>query len=130
MRRIAVLAFAFAIACGSSEPRDEFVGSYNLSTVNGQPLPFVTSVSNATASLNSALLIISPAGEFSISKSGTQQIGTQAPTTATEVIIGTWRTEGGTIRLSAVQPPTLLSATYASGSLTYTDGGRTYVYRR
>jgi hypothetical protein len=130
MRKLATIFALALLGCGSTEPGDEFSGSYALQTVNGQPLPFVTTASTVTARLNSGLLTISPKGEWSLIKSGTIQTGTQAPQTAVETIIGTWHLDGSSVKLLASSPPTVLTATVANGSAAYTDEGRTYVFQR
>ena len=62
-------------------------------------------------------------------KSGTQQQGTQTPFVTMELLSGTWRAEGNTLTLFAPYPSTFLVATYVNRELTYSDNGRTYVWR-
>jgi hypothetical protein len=134
-RAVALFCLAFASACGSTAPDKSIEGSYDLVTVDGQPLPYrstfldITS-SNVTASLESGLLIVSPTGDFSLRRSGTQTVGSGTPSTFSSTMNGTWTAVGSTLTLSFYDPPRATDATYSGGSLTHTEGGRTYVYRR
>lgn len=132
MRLIAFAAplMLAALACGSTEPTAAFVGAYELATVNGQPVPYTTMSSDITSTLNTGLLVISPRGEWSLATSGTMKIGAQVPTMTAEIITGTWHSEGGAVTLLSFDPPTSITATYSSGTISYSGGTTTYVFRR
>jgi hypothetical protein len=132
---IAVFCVALAGACGSTEPADAFKGSYDLATVNGQPLPFRTTLGAFVTTLDRGSLIVSPDGRFSLLSSGTQTVAGEAPSSMfSQILSGTWHAEGNTLTLSSDNTlfdlPPVLTATYARGTMTYTGGGNTYVYRR
>lgn len=129
-RLLATLALAVVVACGSTEPVDEFKGAYDLVTVNGQPLPRTQVVSDITLTLDKGLLIISPAGGWSLATSGTRKIGTQPSSPTSEIVNGEWHAEGNAITLLSSVPPTVIEATYANGTITFSRDGFTYVFTR
>ena len=79
------------------------------------------------------MLIISPDEDFSLSTSGTQQVGTQTASSVGEHIIGTWTAEGNTLTRTDYPLPSLpgqIAASYARGTLTSDRNGNIFVYQR
>lgn len=117
-RLLAALILAALVACGSTEPADEFSGAYDLATINGQPLPYTTTVADIGSTTETGLLVISPKGKWSLATSGSIQIGTQPPSINASIVNGTWRADGATLTLLSDNAPYILTAIYSAGTIT------------
>ena len=134
-RALAVFCLAVVSACGSTEPSEDLKGSYELASVNGQPLPFRTTLGNLVTTLDQARLIVRQEGAFSLQSSGTQTVAGEVPSsTISQILTGTWHAEGNMLTLTSFDltfnPPLVITASYEKGTLTYSDGANTYAYRR
>lgn len=130
LRPARIAALAFALACGSTDPRPAVVGSYDLAAVNGAPIPAVVTFADVTNRYTSGLLVISPDGQWSLLTEGSTSVGGSPPSTGVDLVQGTWRAAGNIVTLTSTSPPTAITATYASGVVTFSDGGVSYRYVR
>ena len=107
-RVLSILCLALSLACDSTSPNEEIPGTYQLQTMNGQPVP--------STGPGSSFLILTPDGDWSWVKP--------------EPIIGTWSRVGDVLTFLAYDPPTVIKATLSGGAITFSDGGKSYVFRR
>jgi len=94
--RVAISAGALAVlsACGGSDAgtgvRASVAGTYQLSTVNGQALPFTETSSGAVVKITAGQLVAQSDGTFSESLTRTTTPPGGATTTATTTTTGTY----------------------------------------
>jgi hypothetical protein len=97
--------------------------------VNGQPLPYTTTVADVSTTITTGLVTIAPAGEWFWAMDGTRRIGAQT-VQSPELIVGTWSAEGNALTFLSAAPPTVITATIAGDVLTFIQGGASYRFQR
>jgi hypothetical protein len=127
---LTTIALAACSDRATSPTVDRVEGVYTLRSVDGAPLPYRTTAPNVVNDLTYGRLSLEPSGRFTLDKWGFQQVGTQTPSSTIEFVSGTWRKEGNTLALSVSDLATFIAATYENGAITYSDNGRTYLWRR
>ena len=125
----AALTIGLLSACGSTEP-SSVAGSYTLESVNGQPIPYTSVVGSVRTTITSGLFIVSPKGEWSRLTDGTQTVSGARTSTFPTLAQGTWTGSGSTLSFISSTAPFQFTATVSGGTLTYSDGGTVFVYRR
>lgn len=137
MRRFAIALLAAAVACGGSDtisplPLTE-TGTYQLSTVNGAPLPFLLSSQSGNSHYISggdlALDAETHAWTMVVRESYTGPIA-QPPGQTT--LFGNYTISGTsiTLTLAYAQGGGTIPATLNGDALTVTDGGRAMLFTR
>lgn len=131
MRRLLfVLTLATLAACGSTEPGDDFRGSYTLESVNGQPLPYTYALDfGFTSTITNGLVIVTPDGKWSWLLDSTFSGGGETKPEES-IIFGTWTSSGNTLTLKSDDPPTLVTATVNGDAMTLTKDGNAYLFKR
>ena len=137
IRHAVVAAAAFAtIACGgdSSTGPNSIVGTFNLSTVNGKPLP-VTLVDSINGQPIFTVVIKSPSsltinsgGTFAFTLTATATEPGMAPMTATQTVNGTYTLTGSTVVLTANGET--ITGSWSGDTITLNDTGDILVFRR
>lgn len=136
MRRILVMTFAFATVllagCGSDSSTaptlSSLAGTWNLSTVNGSPLPFVVQASSPKIELLSDQIVVSANGTFTESTVARFTDGTTVSTT-TIPDAGTY-TLNGTAAVFTFSDGSSGTATVSGNTFTVASGGYSQVYRK
>lgn len=136
MRRILVMTFAFATAllagCGSdastAPTQASLAGVWNLSTINGSPLPYVLQASGPKIELLSDQIVVSANGTFSES---TVARATDGGTVSTTTIpdAGTY-TLNGTAATFTFSDGSSGTATVSGNTFTVAAGGYSQVYKK
>ena len=133
MRRIVVMAWALAtsllVACGSDSGSTTSTpgpspaqGPWNLSTVNGSPLPYTLQASNPKIEYLSEQLVVSGTGTFT--ESGTARYTNNIGTVGTQPLSGT-----GTYVLNGTAATFRFNTDGATGTGTLIGGTLTLVLR-
>jgi hypothetical protein len=132
--RLAVLVGALAtlVACagdGGTGVRASVAGTYQLSTVNGQPLPFTESSTGAVVRITAGQLVAQSDGTFSeaLTKSTTPPGG--ATTTATTTATGTYTVGDQVIVFNYGSIGSLLGG-LTSGGLSIQNGANSFEYKK
>jgi len=126
-------ALAVLVACGGSDAstgvRASVTGTYQLATVNAQPLPFTEQTSGAVIKITAGELVARSDGTFTetLTRSTTSATGTTtASTTASgtyqvgnQVLVFTY-TPGGETRLGSL----------VSGGISIQNGANSFEYKR
>lgn len=135
MRRLpAVLALALATsiaACGKdsgTSPSASLVGLWNLSTVNGAPLPFTVRESNPKIEVLDDRITWAADGTFA--EAGTARYTDVAGVVKTSPYTdtGTWKVDGSTITIRYASDGASLSGPISGSSLTVAGFGLSQVY--
>jgi hypothetical protein len=133
---VSVGALATLVACGSDSGtgvRASVAGTYQLSTVNGQPLPFTMNSSGAVVVITAGQLVAESNGAFTetITRTTTPPGGTATTATiaatgtysvGTSVIVFTYADVGGTVG-------TVLGS-LTSGGLSIQNGANAFEYKK
>src|SRR5690242_10827082 len=133
---LAVGALATLAACGSdtgTAVRASVTGSYTLSTVNGQPLPFTESSSGAVIKVTAGSLVAESNGAFTetITRSTTPPGG--ATTNATATATGTFTVSGSVIVFTfagASGPVGTLLGSLTSSGLSIQNGTDSFEFKK
>jgi hypothetical protein len=136
MRRLYALLvpalLASAVACGSDSstgPSAESVsGTYNLSTVNTSPLPFILQASNPKVELLSDQIVVSTAGTFTDNFNFRFTDLAGQVTTEAGADPGTWTLNGSTISFRYTSDGGVSTGTVNGNNITIVGGGFTQVY--
>ena len=136
MRKFLVLCLALLLplaACGDDDgtgPSTNIVGTFNLQTVNGAPLP-VTLSQAGTDRLDLT------AGQITFREDRTftaeitfREISGGLTTNETDGQIGTYTVSGNTVQLTSTLDGTVATATISGNTLTSNQQGFTLVYRK
>lgn len=135
MRKL-LLATIFALACGGGEDPTElvsvdpaFVGMWQLRTVNGQALPYVSQSGTSKVELQSGYISTGAAGTFVTQMN-------QSVTSGTTIKIcgctdyGYFVVEGGAATFHFTKAGTISSATLSHDTLTVLEGALTLALTR
>lgn len=125
------MALALALACGSTEPSDDFRGTYQLQTVNGKPLPasFQTAPGNSYT-VSAASITVLPDRQWFSSVTSTTVVNGQS--FAGRGGLGTWVQVGSEVTfVDTFDPsnPQFFDGTVSGKTLTIV-GNYTFVYTR
>jgi hypothetical protein len=137
MRRLTALvtlALATSLAaCGSDKatnPADALTGQWDLTTVNGAPLPFVVRASNPKIEILTDQMAWAPDGTFA-------ETGTARYTDTTGAVIetpykdaGRWTLDAGTISVQYASDGATMTGPVSGSSLTIAGFGLSQVYVR
>lgn len=132
-RTFLLLAGALVLgACGGGDdpvgPSLQSIGTYTLSTVNGQPLPaLIFQDATRKVEILSDVVTLNENGTWSEMASLRTTTPTGAVTTAPSTDSGTYSVNGSALLLSSGQSGTT-TATLLGGSLTIADAGLVLVY--
>ena len=132
MRRIvALLTLTVLAACGgdSTAASASVVGTWNLSTVNGAPLPFVTQAANPKVEILSDQYVISTNGTFTETTNVRFTQGTSV-TSSTGSDAGTYTVNGSSVSLRINGDVTAVTGSFSGNTLTLVDGTFTLLYTR
>jgi hypothetical protein len=126
-------ALAALMACGSDAGtgvRSSVTGTYQLSTVNGQQLPFTENSSGAVVKITAGQLVAQSDGSFSeaITRSTTPPGG--ATTTATTTSTGTFTVGNQVIVFTYAGSAGSVLGSLTSGGLSIQNGLNTYDYQK
>lgn len=124
MKSALVLAFAFLTACSDSMAPVSAPGLWELTSINGQPLPFTLIPATSTAP---AFIVTD--GQYNLGADGTYTHSVQYGPHASFVEQGTYTVQGGSVRLVAQSNGTYSIPLNSSG-LTKTVEGRQYRYQK
>lgn len=136
MRRILVMTFAFATVllagCGSdastAPTQASIAGVWNLSTINGSPLPFVLQASAPKIEIMSDQLVVSANGTFTESTVARVTDGATVSTT-TIPDAGTY-TLNGTAATFTFSDGSSGTGTLSGNTFTVASGGFSQVYKK
>ena len=136
MRRILVMTFAFAsvllAGCGSDSStgptQASLAGTWNLSTINGSPLPFVIQASSPKIELLSDQIVVSANATFSQSTVARVTDGSTVSTT-TIADNGTY-TLNGTAAVFTFSDGSTGTGTVSGNTFTVAEGGYSWVYKK
>jgi hypothetical protein len=133
MRTIATALLLSLIACrsdGPTGPTASLAGSWALSTVNGQPLPFLIGANDtARVDLVSELIVVTPAATFSRRKDFQVTLtGLKFP--SFDVDSGTVSLEGSVATLTFAGDGSKEIAATTDSTITFTGVGFVAVFRR
>jgi hypothetical protein len=134
---VSVGALATLAACGSDAgtgARASVTGTYQLSTVNGQALPFTENSSGAVVKVTAGSLVAESGGAFTetITRSTTPP-GGGATTTATAAATGTYTVSGSVIvftYVGASGPLGTLLGTVTSSGVSIQNGVNSFEYKK
>ena len=143
MRRLlAALSLASIVACDTTAPLDRIAGSYALQTIDGQPPPVVsTTWSDGSVHTSQAQRLVLDSGLGTWSWKATAKVtsGAESSTEEFEAMFGSWTLYGSRLTLAVYQyedgfpaktPTRRIDATISGDLLTFTDFGKTYVFKR
>jgi hypothetical protein len=134
-RLIAALVLASLAACGGSDASTEpaavgIEGVYTLKTINGMPLPVTFQSGASTIVLSSDVITILANGRWSETLVYRETRNGQT-TDVNGSDSGYWVRDGDVVSLQSTEPGSAyFFATYANGSLTFSDPGFVQVFSR
>jgi hypothetical protein len=128
MRYLAAAALVLAVACDSStSPEATIVGTWNLSTMNGSPLPFTVFGSGANkVEITAGVITFAQGGTYS-STMTTRSTMNGVATNSTDSETGNYTITGATVSITDPGEPTQ-TATMSGNTLTTTVEGFTFVF--
>lgn len=100
-------------ACGSTEP-SSIAGAYNLTTINGQPLPYTTPGISGGYTTHAGTLVIANGGTFTQTFVASVGGGSSSPQTSA----GTYTQSGSSLSMRYTGGATDMSATVSGGTIT------------
>lgn len=137
MRRLLSLTLTLAavllVGCGSdggptAPTTSSIAGTWNLTTINGSPLPFVMQASNPKVEVLSDQLVVNANGTFT--ETGQLRL-TQGGTVVTQAVVGAGTyTLDGTAASFRWSDGSTGTATVSGKTATVAEGGYSYVYRQ
>ena len=133
MRKVlAVLAFALVAGCGDDSSTGltgnaSFAGTYNLSTINGSPLPFVIQATGPKLEVISDQIVVNAGGTFTETTSVRITNGT-AVTTSTDSDGGTYTLNGTAVTFRFNSNGSTGTGTVAGNTLVVAESGFSQVY--
>lgn len=133
MRRlIALLALSAVAACGSDNSTNpiSFAGTWNLTTVNGSPLPVTVQASNPKIEVLSDQITATAAGTFTETFNNRFTSTTGEVTTQPGTDSGTWTVSGTTVTLHFSSDGTTFTATISGNTFTAAQAGFSAVYAK
>ena len=123
---IGSMAAVLSVGCGDSTSPNPIVGTWNLSTLNGLPLPYVQS---STVVLNSDGIAISGDGTF-VRRYSRRTGGPSSPSDESLVESGTYTVAGSAVTFTRTSELTRVrSGTFDGQTITLTGDGL-YAYTR
>lgn len=133
MRRLtAALAFALAgtaLACSdSTKPSESLVGTWNLSTVNGAPLPFTLQASNPKVEVVQDQFVGTADDRFTENGTGRFTSSTGVVSNVSFTDAGTWTVNGNAITIRFDSDNSSLSGSIDGSTLTVGGFGLSQVY--
>jgi hypothetical protein len=136
MRRLLSLALVFAaMACGSdnstSTPTNASVaGTWTLQTVNGGALPYTAAPAPTKVEILSNTVTATSAGTWTSTTQIRTTIGTQAPTTATQLDAGTYTLSGNNVAINSTANGVVGAGAISGNTLTLTQAAGVFVYKK
>ena len=133
---VSIGALAALVSCGdeaATAVRAAVTGSYTLSTVNGQPLPFTENSSGAVVVITAGQLVAESNGAFTETITRTTTPPGGAPTTATTTATGTYTVGNSVIVFTyagAGGPVGTLLGSLISGGLSIQNGVNSFEYKK
>lgn len=137
MRRLLSLTLTLAavllVGCGSdggptAPTTSSIAGTWNLTTINGSPLPFAMQASNPKVEVLSDQLVVNANGTFT--ETGQLRL-TQGGTVVTQAVVGAGTyTLDGTAASFRWSDGSTGTATVSGKTATVAEGGYSYVYRQ
>jgi hypothetical protein len=124
-----------SFACGGDDdgttgPDNSHVGTFALSSINGQTLPFSLTDGTATITITSGSVALNADLSFRDVFAYTVQQGTSTES-LTDTALGTYVRNGSDITFNATSPsPGSYRMAFSSNTLTQVGEGFTFVYRR
>jgi hypothetical protein len=134
MRRLmaVLLAATFVAGCGADKvasPEDNSNGTWNLTTLDGKPLPFnAGTFSGTTVELVAEKIVISGSA-YTVTATIRQTTNGQA-TTSSESDAGNFSRVGTTGKFQSTSDGSIATGTFNGSNLTINDGTSTYVFVR
>jgi hypothetical protein len=130
---VIVSALAALVSCGSdagTAVRASVTGTYQLATVNGQPLPFTENSSGAVVKITAGQLVAQSDGSFTetLTRSTTPPGG--ATTTASTVSNGTYQVGNQVIVFTYSGTSATLLGSLTNSGLSIQNGPNSYEYAR
>lgn len=133
MRKIAIVMFALAAACGgdsSTGPSASIAGTWTLQTINGAALPFIVAQTGANkVELLSDVVVISGTGSFTETTS-VRTTTNGVPTTQSVADAGNYTLSGTAITIHFNSDGSTATGSWSGNTITTTDGGLALVYKR
>ena len=130
---ITVVALALLVACKGSDSTTApvtAVGSWNLSTINGSPMPFLVIGSGTNKSeVTGGNLTVSSGGSFTSTIAIRNTINGTV-TTQAQADAGTYTTNGTAITFKLNSDGSLNTGSFTSNSLTISASGFSYIFTR
>jgi hypothetical protein len=129
---IALLAFAAAAGCGSDGVTDATTGSmagtFSVTSVNGNPIPFTFQSGNAVYTITSDVLTVADAGTWSETYAYTVTVnGTTTNQGGSDA--GTWVRSGTAVDFySNLSSSLAYSGTFNGGGFTLSDGANSWLF--
>ena len=130
---VSVGVLAALVSCGGdggTGVRASVAGTYQLSTVNGQPLPFTENSSGAVVKVTAGQLVAQSDGAFteSLTRSTTPPGG--ATTTATTTATGTYTVGNQVIVFTYAGSAGTALGSLTGGGLSIQNGANSYDYKK
>ncbi|HEX7979551.1 MAG TPA: hypothetical protein VF461_13175 [Gemmatimonadaceae bacterium] len=130
---VSVSALATLVACGGDSGtgvRASVAGTYQLSTVNGLPLPFTETSTGVVVKITAGQLVAQTDGSFSetITRSTTPPGGTT--TTSTTTTSGTYQVGNQVIVFAYSGASTTVLGSLISGGLSIQNGSNSFEYMK
>jgi len=136
MRRLlALVALVAAVGCNLDTTRDtgplvqNVAGVYTLQTMNGKALPFTIASHDTTIRIDTDVLTVGVDGDWLETITYLQTVGTNVPTTETDVLSGLWTRSGNSVGFRTSQGP-LYIGTVTDTTLLLSDAAYNYVFKR
>lgn len=131
---IALVALMATAACGSDSPTNpnnaSIAGTYSLTQINGNPLPFTLQSGTTTVVVLSDVMTVADGGTWS--ENGTYRV-TQNGSTSTQTLAdgGTWTRAGSGVSFySTSQAATSYEGTFTGSGFNLSDTSFTYAFAR
>ena len=126
-------ALATLVSCGSDSAngvRASVAGTYQLSTVNGQPLPFTENSTGAVVKITAGQLVAQPDGSFTetLTRSTTPPGG--ATTTASTVSNGTYQVGNQVVVFTYSGGAATALGSLTNGGLSIQNGTNSFEYKK
>ena len=130
---VSVGALAALVSCGSDAGtgvRAAVTGSYTLSTVNGQPLPFTENSTGAVVKITAGALVANSDGTFSetTTRATTPPGGTT--TTSTTTLNGTFQVGNQVVVFTYSASGQTVLGSLVSGGLSIQNGANSFEYKK
>ena len=135
LRSFVVATLALLTACDPTDTTEAGIamvaGTYQLSTVNGQPLPFTESAATPVVRLTASQLVARSDGTFTETSTRTTTTPAGATTTTTATTTGTYSVGGQVVSFVSSSGPDFTGlGSYNPDILTIPVDSRTRVYSR